>query len=317
MIRCTHSLSAIAIALASVLSLNANATSVHGYFHGNEGIAHINNELSVPLLPAPFTSRTPQKLAFAKAQSKTISMNSAPSDQIIPETCEPSEFASYSGNDFVEYVSNAYLYDEVQAGYECFRPIAVKFDEDVTVFSEENINNVAGAIVSEVNSGDYIPERIFGKLFYLRVMYYNYMVQGGSHSVPVDEAKIKESEINAIAFSQSPGLAPCLLEGMKFAKELSKKLGKPLVPLNHCVAHLEIGRSVGAKDPVMLYASGANTQVIAYASGKYRVFGEVLSIALGNALDKFGRAINLGFPAGPKTEELAKKSNNSYLSATK
>ncbi|TMP45344.1 collagenase, partial [Pseudoalteromonas sp. S1688] len=171
MIRCTHSLSAIAIALTSVLSLNANATSVHGYFHGNEGIAHIKNELSAPLLKVPFTSKFPQKLAFAKAQAKTISMNSASSDQIIPETCEPSEFASYSGNDFVEYVSNAYLKYEVSAGYDCFRSIAVPFDEAATVFSMDNVNNVANAIVSELSEGSYVPERIFGKVFFLRVMY--------------------------------------------------------------------------------------------------------------------------------------------------
>ena len=171
MIRCTHSLSAIAIALTSALSLNASATSEHGYFHGNEGIAHIKNELSVPLLPVPFTSKFPQKLAFAKAQGKTISMNSASSDQIIPETCEPSEFASYSGNDFVEYVSNAYLKHEVSAGYDCFRSIAVTFKEAAAVFSTENVNNVANAIVSELSEDSYVPERIFGKVFFLRVMY--------------------------------------------------------------------------------------------------------------------------------------------------
>ena len=121
----------------------------------------------------------------------------------------------------------------------------------------------------------------------------------------ISEAKIKETEIDAIAFSQGPGLAPCLLEGMKFAKELSKKLKKPLVPVNHCVAHLEIGRITGARDPVMLYASGANTQVIAYESGKYRVFGETLDVGVGNFIDTFGRYAGIGFPAGPAIEKLA------------
>lgn len=121
-----------------------------------------------------------------------------------------------------------------------------------------------------------------------------------------------ESKIDAIAFSQGPGLAPCLLEGMRFAKELSEKLGKPIVPVNHCIAHLEVGEIVkpkGAKDPVMLYASGANTQVIAYESGKYRVFGETLDIGVGNFIDNFARYAGLGFPAGPVIEKLAKKSS--------
>ena len=84
----------------------------------------------------------------------------------------------------------------------------------------------------------------------------------------LQEAKLSENKIKAIAISNAPGLAPCLHEGMNFAKSLAEKLKVPLVPVNHCIAHLEIGQNVGAKDPVLLYASGANTQIIAYASGK-------------------------------------------------
>ena len=126
----------------------------------------------------------------------------------------------------------------------------------------------------------------------------------------LEEAEISEDKIDAIAFSQSPGLAPCLIEGMKFAKELSLRLNKPLVGVNHCIAHLEIGGVTGAKDPVMLYASGANTQIIAYAAGKYRVFGETLDIGIGNFIDTFARYADIGFPGGPEIEKLAKKSKN-------
>lgn len=121
----------------------------------------------------------------------------------------------------------------------------------------------------------------------------------------LSSAGIKEEDIDAIAFSQGPGLAPCLLQGMHFAKELSEKLKKPVVPVNHCIAHIEIGRTTGAKDPVMLYASGANTQIIAYASGKFRVFGETLDIGIGNFIDTFARYAGMGFPGGPKMEKLA------------
>jgi N6-L-threonylcarbamoyladenine synthase len=136
------------------------------------------------------------------------------------------------------------------------------------------------------------------------------LVKTQIYEAALDEAGIKEDEINAIAFSQSPGLAPCLIEGMKFAKELSKRLNKPIVGVNHCVAHLEIGRSVGAKDPVMLYASGANTQIIAYESGKYRVFGETLDLGIGNFIDTVARFMGEGFPGGPKIQEMASKSQN-------
>jgi N6-L-threonylcarbamoyladenine synthase len=122
----------------------------------------------------------------------------------------------------------------------------------------------------------------------------------------LSEAKIKEKDITAIAISNAPGLAPCLLAGLEFAKEKANQLDVPLVPVNHCVAHLEIGQSVGAKDPVLLYASGANTQIIAYAAGKYRVFGETLDLGIGNFIDKVARHMGMGFPGGPEIENLAK-----------
>jgi len=118
--------------------------------------------------------------------------------------------------------------------------------------------------------------------------------------------------VNVIAFSSGPGLPPCLLEGMRFAKELTNKLNIPLIQVNHLIAHLEIGKLLTkAKDPVFILATGANTQVIAYEAKRYRIFGETLDTGIGNALDKFGRVIKLGFPAGPKIEELAK--NGKYI----
>jgi glycoprotease/Kae1 family metallohydrolase len=98
--------------------------------------------------------------------------------------------------------------------------------------------------------------------------------------------------------------------GQRFAKELAKKYNLPLVGVNHSICHLTIGDLIcGAKDPVYLYVSGPNTQVIAYAGKRYRIFGETLDVGLGNMLDKFAREIGLGFPGGPKIELLAKQSN--------
>ena len=117
----------------------------------------------------------------------------------------------------------------------------------------------------------------------------------------LDKANIKPQDIDLIAFSSSPGLGHTLRIGATFARALASNLKKPLVPVNHCIAHLEIGRLMtDAKDPVLLYASGANTQIIAYEAGKYRIFGETLDIGVGNFLDSFGRELGLGFPAGPQ-----------------
>jgi glycoprotease/Kae1 family metallohydrolase len=122
----------------------------------------------------------------------------------------------------------------------------------------------------------------------------------------IAKAGISENQIDAIALSNAPGLAPCLHAGMEFAKKKAKELKVPIVPINHCIAHLEIGRSAGASDPVLLYTSGANTQIIAYASGKYRVFGETLDIGVGNFIDKVARHFGMAFPGGPKIEAAAK-----------
>ena len=129
----------------------------------------------------------------------------------------------------------------------------------------------------------------------------------------LNEAKISEDKIVAIAFSNAPGISLCLLEGMKFSKKLSERLNVPIVCVNHCIAHLEIGEITGAKDPVLLYASGANTQIIAYEAGRYRIFGETLDTGVGNFIDTFARYAGIGFPGGPKIQKLAESSEKKLI----
>ncbi len=124
----------------------------------------------------------------------------------------------------------------------------------------------------------------------------------------LDEAKLKLSDIDLISFSQGPGIGHTLKIGGLAARSLSVLGNIPLIGVNHCIAHLEIGgMCTKAKDPVLLYASGANTQIIAYDGGKYRIFGETLDGGIGNFLDTFAREMGLGFPGGPKIDALAKK----------
>jgi len=124
----------------------------------------------------------------------------------------------------------------------------------------------------------------------------------------VEVAGIDLADLDVIAFSQGPGLGPCLRTVATAARALALTLDKPILGVNHCVAHLEIGRGVTeAKDPVLLYVSGGNTQVIAFARGRYRVFGETLDIGVGNLLDKLARECGLPFPGGPILEKLARE----------
>ena len=117
---------------------------------------------------------------------------------------------------------------------------------------------------------------------------------------------ISKSDITAIAFSQGPGLGPCLRVGASVARALANSWEVPLIGVNHCVAHIEIGRNqTGCEDPVLLYVSGGNTQVIARRGNRYRVLGETLDIGIGNMLDKFARSQGIPFPGGPEIERLA------------
>lgn len=130
------------------------------------------------------------------------------------------------------------------------------------------------------------------------------------HSVPVlkralEKARFKPEDIDLFAFSQGPGIGAALETGAVVARTLALKYGKPLLGVNHCVGHVEVGKALtGCSDPIVVYVSGANTQVIGYEKGKYRVYGETLDIGLGNLLDAFGRKLGLGFPAGPVLDRM-------------
>lgn len=126
----------------------------------------------------------------------------------------------------------------------------------------------------------------------------------------LENAKLKMNDVDAIAFSQGPGLPQCLRIGAAFARALSLKYKKPLIGVNHCIAHIEIGKiSTNSEDPVVLYLSGGNTQVIAFAEGRYRVFGETEDVPIGNALDMLARSFGLPMPGGLHVENMAKRGN--------
>ncbi|KHN86814.1 putative tRNA threonylcarbamoyladenosine biosynthesis protein osgep [Toxocara canis] len=126
------------------------------------------------------------------------------------------------------------------------------------------------------------------------------------------EAEIKDprAEIDGIAYTKGPGMGAPLQVGAIVARMLAQMWQKPILPVNHCVGHIEMGRLItGAENPVVLYVSGGNTQVISYSNKRYRIFGETLDMAVGNCLDRFARILNLPndpFPAY-NLEQLALK----------
>ncbi|MBU0980980.1 MAG: tRNA (adenosine(37)-N6)-threonylcarbamoyltransferase complex transferase subunit TsaD [Nanoarchaeota archaeon] len=127
----------------------------------------------------------------------------------------------------------------------------------------------------------------------------------------IEEATQGFHDFDLISYSAGPGIGNALRIGSSMALYLSKLLKKPLIGVNHCIAHLEIGSMLTKlENPILLYVSGANTQVIAYEGGRYRIFGETLDMGVGNFLDSVARELGLGFPGGPKVMRLAAKSKN-------
>lgn len=111
------------------------------------------------------------------------------------------------------------------------------------------------------------------------------------------KAKIKAKDLDAIAFSQGPGIGHCLHVGYVAAKTLSEELRVPLIPVNHAVAHVESSRFLTeAKDPLVVYVSGGNTQIFSRLGKHYHVYGETMDVGLGNFLDNVGRVLKLDPP---------------------
>jgi N6-L-threonylcarbamoyladenine synthase/protein kinase Bud32 len=127
----------------------------------------------------------------------------------------------------------------------------------------------------------------------------------------ISKANIEFTDLGLIAFSQGPGLGPCLRVGAAIARSLSLKLKIPIVGVNHCIAHVEIGRLLcNVDDPVTVYVSGGNTIISAFDSGMYQVFGETLDLAVGNMIDMCARDHGIPHPGGPKIEKIAKNGSN-------
>ena len=121
------------------------------------------------------------------------------------------------------------------------------------------------------------------------------------------EAKIELKDIDLIAFSQGPGIGACLSVGITAAKSLAHKLDKPIIGVNHPYAHIKIAEhSTGLKNPLILYVSGGNTQILLEEKEGFRVLGETLDIGLGNLFDTFARATKLEYAHGSTLERIAK-----------
>lgn len=136
------------------------------------------------------------------------------------------------------------------------------------------------------------------------------------HIVPVVDAALKEAntslkDIDAIAFTQSPGLIGSLLVGCQFAKSLSQSLNKPLIAVHHMQAHV-LANLIDDPRPsfpfLCLTVSGGHTQIVLCESPTaMKVIGETIDDAAGEAFDKSAKLLGLPYPGGPLIDKYAKE----------
>lgn len=126
----------------------------------------------------------------------------------------------------------------------------------------------------------------------------------------LEKSMLKMDQIDAISYVAGAGLPQCLLVGAEFAMKLAEEWKKTVVKVCHQIGHLEIGKLMtGAEDPIFVYLSGGNSQIIAFVEDRYRVFGETEDVPVGNCFDVVAREMGLGMPGGPEIEKLAKNGN--------
>jgi len=140
------------------------------------------------------------------------------------------------------------------------------------------------------------------------------------HIVPVVDAAITKAgisltDIDAIAFTQAPGLIGALLVGCQFAKSLALALQKPLIAVHHMQAHV-LANLIEAPRPAFpflcLTVSGGHTQIVLCESPSVlKVIGETIDDAAGEAFDKSAKLLGLPYPGGPLIDKYAKEGNPS------
>lgn len=129
----------------------------------------------------------------------------------------------------------------------------------------------------------------------------------------LQQAKLRPSDLDAIAVTHGPGLIGSLLVGVEAAKTLSLVWNKPLIAVNHLVGHFYanwIGKDVPVFPCIGLLVSGGHTDLVLFKDhGKYQYLGGTRDDAAGECFDKCARLLGLPYPGGPKISKLAQKGN--------
>lgn len=195
---------------------------------------------------------------------------------------------------------------------------------------EGSANKLGIGLIEHIFASDPIPYHATPKVRILANLRHTYVSPPGTGFLPKDTAlhhrqwivrlvkralhqsHIKPCHLSCIAYTKGPGMGACLQSVALAARTLSLLWSLPLVGVNHCIGHIEMGRIIThASNPTILYVSGGNTQVLAWSAPHYHIFGETLDIAIGNCLDRFARTLNISNDPAPgyNIEQLAKTAN--------
>ncbi len=129
----------------------------------------------------------------------------------------------------------------------------------------------------------------------------------------IKEAKISLNQLSAISFTKGPGLMGSLIVGTEFSKALSISLKIPVIEVNHMQAHILVhfinnGKNMPSFPFLGVTISGGHTQFILVKDYfEMKILGETLDDAIGEAFDKCGKKLGLGYPAGPLIDKISKK----------
>ncbi|PHO06839.1 tRNA (adenosine(37)-N6)-threonylcarbamoyltransferase complex transferase subunit TsaD [Thermoanaerobacterium thermosaccharolyticum] len=159
------------------------------------------------------------------------------------------------------------------------------------IYSQINIHKKFGGVVPEIASRNHI-EAI-----------------GNIVKEALDEASITLDDIDVVAATYGPGLVGALLVGLSYGKALAYGKGIPFVGVNHIEGHISANYLDGDFEPpfICLIASGGHSHIVFVKDyGEYEVLGRTVDDAAGEAFDKVARALGLGYPGGPKIDEISK-----------
>ena len=197
--------------------------------------------------------------------------------------------------------------------------IETSCDETAAAVVEDGVKVLSNVIASQIPlhhiTGGVVPE-VAAREHVVKIMH----VIGQA----LLDAGMTADEMDAIAFTQGPGLLSSLVIGISAANTLAIAAGKPVIPTNHIAGHIYANWLDEKKnDPVrfplvVLTVSGGHNELVYMKShARFRLIGETLDDAAGEAFDKVARLLGLGYPGGPQISRAAERGNAKRFSLPK